>query len=160
MRLRGLRSLRTMEVCPWVSLEMRTKARRGPRLPTGRKAGSREGDTVKAILQFLALHHIPAWRMSVGATKIGGRFLRFGVVGMSDIIGIIPKVCGHAGMKPSECDKGVGQWLAVEVKSATGTVTLAQQAFLDQVNAVGGKAFMARDVSTVARELGLGSVGD
>jgi len=108
-----------------------------------------EQATVNAILKFLALHHIPAWHMRTGATKIGGRFIRFGAVGMSDIIGVLPYkgVVGQIWIP--------GRFLAIEVKSAASTLTAAQQGFLSQVNWAGGKAFMARDVATVAKELGL-----
>jgi len=114
----------------------------------------KEGDTVTAILQFLALHHIPAWHMRTGATKIGGRFIRFGAVGMADIIGMLPR---HAMLRfrplpVREIAEGV--FLAIEVKSAKGIVTPAQQSFLDQINAAGGRAFVARSVDDVARELG------
>src|SRR3990167_4260635 len=115
----------------------------------------REQDTVHAILKFLALHHIPAWHMRTGATKIGGRFIRFGAVGMADIIGILPR---HAMLRfrplpVRQMEEGV--FLAIEVKSATGRVMPAQGRFLDQVNAAGGKAFMARSVDDVAKALGL-----
>jgi hypothetical protein len=99
-----------------------------------------EQDTVRAILQFLAAHRVPAYRINTGAVKIERRFLRFGSVGMSDVIAILPP---H------------GRFVAVEVKSAKGKVTPAQQGFLDQVNAAGGRGFVARSVSDVARELGL-----
>jgi len=109
----------------------------------------KEQDTVNAILKFLALHRIPAWHMRTGATKIGGRFIRFGAVGMADIIGVLPSTgVGRQRWAP-------GRFLAIEVKSAAGTLTAAQQGFLSQVNWAGGKAFLARDVATVARELGL-----
>lgn len=101
---------------------------------------SNEQATVRAILQFLAAHRIPAWRVNSGAVKIERRFLRFGAVGMSDVIAVLP---------PN------GQFVAVEVKSLKGKVTPAQQGFLDQVNAAGGRAFVARSVLDVARELGL-----
>ena len=117
----------------------------------------REQETVRAILQLLHAHRIPAWRVTTGATKIGERFIRFGVVGMADIIGIQPwpqviTDCGHP--LASSFAPTIGRFLAIEVKSAKGTVTLAQQAFLAQVNAAGGKAFVARTVNDVARELG------
>ena len=109
----------------------------------------REQDTVAAILQLLHAHRIPAWRINTGATKIGGRFIRFGAVGMSDIVGIRWTTDGVHQYGPM-----IGQFLAIEVKSAKGTVTPAQQSFLDQVNEAGGKAFVARNVDDVARELG------
>jgi len=110
----------------------------------------REQDTVRAILQYLAVHHIPAWRVNTGATTIGTRFIRFGVVGMSDIVGILTE------RRVTETDgmEWTGRFLAIEVKSATGVVTPAQHAFLDQVNAAGGKAFVARSVDDVRRALG------
>ena len=112
----------------------------------------REQDTVHAILTFLALHHIPAWHMRTGATKIGGRFIRFGAVGMADIIGILPERGVRGGLSWEQ----PGQFLAIEVKSGKGIVTPAQQSFLDQVNAAGGKAFVARMVADVVIKLGLG----
>ncbi len=48
-----------------------------------------------------------------------------------------------------------GQFLAIEVKSATGRLSLEQMAFLDSVNAEGGIGFMARSVDDVKLELGL-----
>ena len=112
-----------------------------------------EQDTVRAILQFLHAHRIPAWRINTGAVKIERRFLRFGAVGMSDIIGILLTPVALVGLMHAEVR--CGRFLAIEVKSAKGTVTPAQQGFLDQVNAAGGRAFMARSVADVQRELGL-----
>lgn len=123
----------------------------GPRGARGPVGPSNEQATVKAILQFLHLHHIPAWRMNTGATKIGGRFLRFGVVGMADIIGILPEQGARGGFGSWQ----PGRFLAIEVKSATGRVTPAQLAFLDQVTAARGTAFVARNVADVAMALGL-----
>lgn len=121
---------------------------------------TREQDTVRAILQLLALHKIPAWRLNSGAFRAEyrgrPRFHRFGVTGMSDVIGIVPKA-----MTEPLFGRGVARWtdagrfLAIEVKSATGKVSPAQQAFLDQVNAAGGKAFVARTLDDVKRELSL-----
>lgn len=124
------------------------QAKRGPRLPV---APSQETATVKAILQFLALHRIPAWRINTGAVKIERRFLRFGAVGMSDIIGLRATHADSLMGKPVI----LGRFLAIEVKAAKGKVTPAQQAFLDRVQAAGGKAFVARSVADVARELEL-----
>lgn len=117
----------------------------------------RETDTVKAILQFLALHKIPAWRVNTGAFRAEykgkTRFHRFGAVGMADIVGIRGwPIRWDAQTEPA---KMLGQFLAIEVKSATGKVSPAQAAFLDTVNAAGGKGFVARSVADVQKELGL-----
>ena len=109
----------------------------------------KEGDTVNAILDFLHAHRIPAWRINTGATKIGGRFLRFGVVGMSDIIGIRWTTDGVHQYGPM-----IGQFLAIEVKAAKGKVSAPQQSFLKQVQDAGGIAFVARSVLDVQHALG------
>ena len=118
--------------------------------------GGGEQATVRAILQFLHAHRIPAWRMNSGGFRAEykgtTRFHRFGVTGMSDILGAL--VCRHG---PDHTDHNCdhGRLLSIEVKSATGKVSAAQKDFLAQVTGAGGKAFVARDVATVARELGL-----
>jgi len=128
-------------------------APRSPRLPTGRKAHHTEGDTVRAILQFLHARRVLAWRINTGAVKIDRRFLRFGAVGMSDIIGVLTVVAAGPGGIMISPD--IGQFFAIEVKSAKGKLTPRQQSFLDQVNAAGGKALMARSVDDVKQALGL-----
>ena len=114
----------------------------------------KEGDTVAAILQLLHAHRIPAWRINTGATKIGGRFIRFGAVGMADIIGVLPNnsVLRFRPLPVKQVEQGT--FLAIEVKSEKGTLTPAQRAFMNQVNAASGRAFVARSVDDVARELG------
>ena len=113
----------------------------------------REQDTVTAILAFLRAHHIPVWRMNTGATKIGGRFIRFGSPGMADILGIWPKELTRVtGAKPLL--EPFGRFLAIEVKSATGRLTPQQLAFKAQVELAGGFWCMARSVNEVAEQFG------
>lgn len=59
------------------------------------------------------------------------------IKGVSDILGILPS----------------GRFLAIELKSATGTLTTEQKAFLEAINASGGLAFMARGIDDVKRGL-------
>jgi hypothetical protein len=101
----------------------------------------KEGDTVRAILQYLGAHHIMAWRVNVGAVtakahgfNASDRFIRFGQKGMSDILGLIPPT---------------GRLLAIEVKLLGRAPTVYQQAFLDQVRKHGGIAFVAYSVEHV-----------
>ena len=93
---------------------------------------------MKAILQYLAATGVVAWRMNTGAVSATyqgkPRFVRFGVKGMSDIIGLIP---------PS------GRLLAVEVKRPEGKPTPEQTQFLAAVVRAGGIAFLARSVKDV-----------
>ena len=55
------------------------------------------------------------------------------IKGVADILGILPG----------------GRFLAIELKSATGTLTKEQKSFLEAINANGGVAFMARSIEDV-----------
>jgi len=106
-----------------------------------------EGETVKAIVDYLQMRGCLAWRMNTGAFKAEHsgktRFHRFGVKGMSDVIGIVPSTDGvHVGPI-------IGRFLAVEVKSAEGKPTPEQVAFLAAVVKAGGIAFIARNLDDV-----------
>jgi len=98
---------------------------------------SPEGRVVDAVLAFLKLKNVFAWRNNSGATVAGEgasrRFVRYGLVGSSDILGILPD----------------GQFLGIECKSPTGRTTKAQEAFLDEIEGRGGLAILARDVNDV-----------
>ena len=95
-----------------------------------------------SIMAYLKSNQFIAWvcRINSGSFQMGhgGRFQANTKPGMSDIIGQI---------------NGSGQFLAIEVKSAKGKIKPHQQAFLDEVNAGGGVAFMARSVADVKAEL-------
>lgn len=71
------------------------------------------------------------WRNNVGAAQVDGRFMRFGLPGSADLIGIV---------RPS------GRLLAVEVKSRTGRLTQAQKTFGRVIEAFGGIYVVARSV--------------
>lgn len=89
-----------------------------------------ERDIQKDILAMLEIHPSVAWahRMNVGAHSVANprtgksRFVRYGFVGMSDILGQMKN----------------GQFLAIEVKRPGNTPTEDQHAFLDAVSAAGG----------------------
>ena len=103
-----------------------------------RPAGPIESALVKACLDLLAVRRIFAWRNSVGAAyNPRGRFVRFGKVGSSDILGVLPG----------------GRLLALEVKRPGGRLTEAQADFLQQINTAGGLAVMIQDVETLERLL-------
>ena len=88
-----------------------------------------------ACLQYLAVCPQVAWaeRMNSGAVKIpvpGGkdRYIRYGFPGCADIIGQLKD----------------GRFLAIEVKSAVGRATAAQDAFMKRVATFGGVAGVVR----------------
>lgn len=90
-----------------------------------------------AILAYLALRSIPAWRINSGAIRTeAGNLVRLAPAGFSDIIGIYG-----------------GRFLAIEVKQPGKCPTEAQQAFLDAVTAAGGVAFCAHSLDEVIEAL-------
>lgn len=100
-----------------------------------------EGATLNAILDYLRLRHIFAWRNNTGAAKVGeggnSRFIRYGLKGSSDILGCLDD----------------GRILAIEVKAPKGRVTQEQTDFLASIKKRGGVAFVARSVEDVEREI-------
>jgi len=93
-----------------------------------------EGLVVAACLEYLRLRGILAWRNNSGAATIGEgsgrRFVRFGLVGSADIIGVMPG----------------GRFLAVECKAARGRLSEAQGEFLRRVQDAGGVACVVHGV--------------
>ena len=91
------------------------------------------------ILYFL--HLLPSikffWRNNVGAVsaqyKGSSRFIKFGQAGLSDILGIMED----------------GKFLAIEVKSAKGKLTVKQEEFLNTEIQANGVGFIARSVKDV-----------
>ena len=98
----------------------------------------READVLAACRALLTLRGIPHWRQNSGALRVDGRFVRFGLPGCSDLIGILPRS---------------GRLIACEVKRPGGQLTAAQRAFLDAVNAAGGVGIVVEDVKVLARVL-------
>lgn len=105
------------------------------------KIVSPEADVLKSCLALLNFRNIPAWRNNVGCSKSEGRFIRYGKVGSSDIIGILP---------------ATGRWLAVETKrpkspgQSAGKLTEPQREFLDMIRDAGGVAICVDDMVTLA----------
>lgn len=91
-----------------------------------------EANIQNAIMIALAESGCLIWRNNTGILKDKtGRPIKFGLCkGSSDLIGLTPS----------------GQFLAVEVKTATGRVRPEQTAFIDAVRKNGGRAGIARSV--------------
>lgn len=100
-----------------------------------------EKDIQRDILQMLRVHPKVAWaeRMNTGAHPLEHngkkRFVRYGFVGLSDIIGQLKS----------------GEFLALEVKRPGNTPTAAQHAFLDSVSAAGGVSGWADNLDDAIR---------
>ena len=102
-----------------------------------------EGRILADCLQYLQVRGIFHWRNSTGAVRIGpGRFMRFGKVGSSDILGVLP---------PN------GRLLCVECKSESGRLSTEQKQFLADVQELGALAVVVRgwkELGQALREAG------
>lgn len=104
-----------------------------------------EGAVLDSIMDYLQAEGVLAFRMNVAAVKLDDRFVRFGVVGMADILAI-PTVSGlYRGYR---CCWTVP--LFAEVKSATGRQTAEQKSFERQVTDAGAEYAIWRSVEDCA----------
>ena len=99
-----------------------------------------EAGALTEVMTALKSHSSVAWchRQNTGSLRVGKRFIRFGWVGCSDIVGQMTD----------------GRFLACEVKSPSGKPTAEQSAFISQINSNGGLAFIARNCADVFKNLG------
>lgn len=88
------------------------------------------------LLCELSRRGFMVWKAHTGGLPIPGGFLRFGLPGQSDIIGIMP---------PN------GRFLAVEAKTGTGRQSKQQRLFQEAVEKRGGLYIVARSVSDLDR---------
>lgn len=112
----------------------------GMEAPTKRTNDRPEAAALIEVLMALRANPLVAWaeRQNTGSARIGGRFIRFGWPGCSDVLGQLRD----------------GRFLAVEVKSPTGKLRPEQSLFLERINGAGGVGFMARDLHDVLHALG------
>jgi hypothetical protein len=100
-----------------------------------------EGAVLSAILEYLEIRGVFAWRNNTGAVKVeaqhGARFVRFGKKGSSDILGVLDD----------------GRFMAIEVKGPKGKATFEQRDFLAEIAKRGGVAFVARSIEDVDKHL-------
>ena len=88
-----------------------------------------ESAVLSQCMAYLHVRRIFCWRNNTGAAKTeDGRYVRFGLPGASDIIGIMPD----------------GRFLAVECKrSVGGRLSPQQKVFLERIKEAGGVAVVA-----------------
>jgi hypothetical protein len=99
----------------------------------------REANALIEVLKALQAHPAVSWceRMNSGASRVGGRFIRFGFTGCPDVLGMLRD----------------GRLLGVEVKAPKGKLRPEQAVFLERIRSGGGVSFVARDCVDVIREL-------
>ena len=94
-----------------------------------------EAAALVEVLKAVRAHPLVEWceRMSSGAAKVGGRFIRFGWPGCPDVLGQMKD----------------GRLLGVEVKAKAGKLRPEQAVFLERIRGAGGVALVARDCRDV-----------
>lgn len=94
---------------------------------------NRHSQLVNDILLMIGaeFQSIRAWKNATGSTKIGDRFIQFGLKGSADIIGIV---------SPS------GKMLCIECKTGTAVQSSQQKNFQKMIETFGGIYLVARDV--------------
>ena len=97
-----------------------------------------EKTVVRDCLEYLHLLNIFAWRNNTGSIRTAdNRFISFGLVGSSDILGCLND----------------GRLLAVECKSDTGKLSEQQKEFLEKVRKLGGLSIVARSYKDIEQAL-------
>jgi len=96
-----------------------------------------EKEIQKAILDYLQIKKIFAWRNNTGAFVKDKHFYRFGLKGRADMRGILPG----------------GRFLAIEVKAKYGKLRPEQEEFINTINHHGGLAFVAKSLDDVITQI-------
>lgn len=111
-----------------------------------------EQQTQQQIRLALSKGPTRLWRNNTGVLRDQqGRPVRFGLCeGSADLIGYTT-----VEVTPDMVGQRLAVFTAVEVKSATGRPTAAQDAFLEHIRQAGGRAGIARSISDAERVLGL-----
>lgn len=116
------------------------------------RLSTKEGDIVRACLDWLALHRIKAWRMNNTGIfdpvkKIHRSF--HGLRGVSDILGILPQRVrlaeGH--------EETFGNFLAIEVKKPGEKPRADQESFLQDIRDQGGIALCVHSLRELEEQL-------
>ena len=96
------------------------------------------------------------WRNNTGAlVDQQGRFLRFGLCkGSSDLIGL-----RSLEVTPEMVGQRLAQFVALEVKTESGTVSTEQRAFLQLVQQLGGLGAVCRSIEEARTVLDLSPLG-
>jgi hypothetical protein len=103
----------------------------------------------RLILDYLAAQGIMAFRMNTGAVKTGGRFFRFGVPGMADVLAF--RVSG-VDLRGNWCECIQPVW--IECKAPKGVQSALQKSFQQQVEREGHRYIVARTLEEVQEVLG------
>lgn len=104
-----------------------------------------EGYVLEAVMDYLAAKHIWHRRMNIGAVKTEKRFIRYGSVGMTDVLAIFTQKVLYVGKV------ALVYW--IECKAPNGKQSAAQKTFQAEVEAEGMVYILARSVEDVRKYL-------
>lgn len=114
-----------------------------------------EGAVLKAVMDYLAVRHVLAFRMNTLAmpTPDGKRFIKAGVVGMADILAFLNTSYLYEA-KPLDGNWDVQQYrlqsaLWLECKAGKGKQSEAQKAFQALVESHGHRYAVVRSIEDV-----------
>ena len=122
---------------------------------------TKEADTLKAVMQYLASRHILAFRMQSGAlVNPRGRPVRFGTPGMADVLCFTKRIidefrghpCGAAQVPWRQVVVQDPLWL--ELKSSIGKQSLEQKQFQQLVEERGHRYLLVRSLNDLVKEIG------
>lgn len=103
-----------------------------------RDRNAHHGALLKACLGWLQYQRVMAWKNNTGATSTaGGGFVRYGLPGSPDIIGVLPG----------------GKFIGIEVKTGAGRLSELQAAFRIAVENAGGVYLVVRSLDDLDREV-------
>jgi hypothetical protein len=101
-----------------------------------------ESALVRAVLGYLALRKIVAWRVNAGGLAVGSgkgrRFVRLAPAGCGDILAILPPA---------------GRLLSLELKRPGGRLRPSQARWIDLVRSQGGLALVVRSLDELIAAL-------
>jgi VRR-NUC domain len=128
---------------------MRTDVQVERRLAMGIR--NRETDLVRAVLDWLSLRRIKAWRTNNTSIfdpikKVYRTFQ--GLRGVSDILGILPQTVDLQGQQVT-----FGNFLAIEVKRPGEALREDQEVFLQEIRERGGIGLCVRSLADLEREM-------
>ena len=106
---------------------------------TKRPRKKRKGPEAVVLSQCLDYLHkigVFCWRNNVGGAKVNGRFMRFGMAGSPDIIGIVN-----------------GRFFAVETKAPGGKLSDAQHAWHARAMAAGCDVLVVRSLDELVSHM-------
>lgn len=100
--------------------------------------GLLESQVQSQCLNLLRSMNVFVWRQNTGAFKVKDRYIKSGIKGVSDILGIWPD----------------GRFLAIEVKREKGgRLSEAQKEFLQEIKNNHGIAIVCHSVEELEKEL-------